>query len=223
MKTLAFLLGSLCIATGLSAQAAPLTLEIDGIDTQGFIKPEHAYCIPAVTGHTKPGNNINVAVKWAAGAANVKSYALVMVDEDVPADFSNANKEGKVITASQQRRPFYHWLLVNIPATTTQIPAGADSNGTAVKPTGNTQYGTRAINDYSTATEIHGGYDGPCPPWNDERIHNYHFRLYALSTATIDGVANMKGQQVMEAIKPYIIDTAEVVGKYTLNPALIPK
>jgi phosphatidylethanolamine-binding protein (PEBP) family uncharacterized protein len=24
------------------------------------------------------------------------------------------------------------------------------------------------------------GYDGPCPPWNDERVHTYVFTLYAL-------------------------------------------
>jgi phosphatidylethanolamine-binding protein (PEBP) family uncharacterized protein len=24
------------------------------------------------------------------------------------------------------------------------------------------------------------GYDGPCPPWNDERMHHYIFTIYAL-------------------------------------------
>ena len=24
------------------------------------------------------------------------------------------------------------------------------------------------------------GYDGPAPPWNDQRVHRYHFTLFAL-------------------------------------------
>ena len=27
------------------------------------------------------------------------------------------------------------------------------------------------------------GYDGPCPPWNDELVHRYVFTLYALDVA----------------------------------------
>ena len=26
----------------------------------------------------------------------------------------------------------------------------------------------------------YGGYDGPCPPWNDERVHHYITTVYAL-------------------------------------------
>ena len=33
------------------------------------------------------------------------------------------------------------------------------------------------------------GYDGPFPPWNDERTHNYTFTVYALDLdlAPIEG------------------------------------
>jgi phosphatidylethanolamine-binding protein (PEBP) family uncharacterized protein len=30
------------------------------------------------------------------------------------------------------------------------------------------------------------GYDGPCPPWNDLRLHHYIFRLYALDVPRLD-------------------------------------
>ena len=29
------------------------------------------------------------------------------------------------------------------------------------------------------------GYDGPCPPWNDDLLHHYHFRVYALDVPTL--------------------------------------
>src|SRR3546814_13406313 len=29
------------------------------------------------------------------------------------------------------------------------------------------------------------GYDGPCPPWNDERVHRYHFEVIAMHALVI--------------------------------------
>ena len=31
----------------------------------------------------------------------------------------------------------------------------------------------------------YGGYDGPCPPWNDELLHHYRFTLYALDVPSL--------------------------------------
>lgn len=211
------------------AQAAfaqqPDTLQVsaEGINTQGFIEPKYAFCTAAETGHTKPGENFNVGLRWMGGPDEAKSYAIVMVDEDVPADFSTANKEGKIVEESAPRRPFYHWVLANIPANITSIPAGAESNSTRAKPAGVSSYGVSAINDYSHNDVVQGGYDGPCPPWNDERVHNYHFRVYALRVDKIDGVEKMDGRQVMDAITPHIMASGEVVGKYTTNPKLVQK
>lgn len=64
------------------------------------------------------------------------------------------------------------------------------------------------------------GYDGPCPPWNDEIIHHYVFTLYALDVprCAVDG--RFTGQDVRAAIADHVLAEAKLTGTYTLNPAL---
>ena len=38
----------------------------------------------------------------------------------------------------------------------------------------------------STLGGLYSGYDGPCPPWNDERPHRYVFTVHALSVPRLD-------------------------------------
>ena len=66
------------------------------------------------------------------------------------------------------------------------------------------------------------GYDGPCPPWNDERVHHYIFRLYALDVPRLDLAARFTCADVLNAIHGHIIDEAQLIATYTLNPALAP-
>jgi Raf kinase inhibitor-like YbhB/YbcL family protein len=62
------------------------------------------------------------------------------------------------------------------------------------------------------------GYDGPCPPWNDEIVHHYVFTLYALDVArcTLDG--RFTGQDVRAAIAGHVLAEARLTGTYSLNP-----
>lgn len=198
----------------------PLKVTVEGINADGFIDDKYAFCVIAAQGHTKPGENFNVGIQWQAGPVGTKSYAVIVVDKDVPADFTNANKEGKTLPVSQERRDFYHWVLVDVPTTITAIASGEDSRGQQVKPVGVVPHGLTGINDYSGGENMHGGYDGPCPPWNDERMHHYHFQVYALDVAKLNLTGNLTGPQAMEAIKQHAIAFGEVVGKYTTNPKL---
>lgn len=219
----AFILGIIVMNVIFSAHASPqtvptLSVTAQGINPQGFIEPKHAFCIPSSSDHQSPGENINIGLKWASGPSGTKSYAILAVDNDVPKDFSPANKEGQMIPASAERRPFYHWVLLDIPFSRTQIEAGLDSNSTDIKPIGATAYGVRGINDYSTESETRGGYDGPCPPWNDEKIHQYHFKVYALSADNLGGTGRLTGPQALELITPYILATGTAIGHYSMTP-----
>jgi Raf kinase inhibitor-like YbhB/YbcL family protein len=64
------------------------------------------------------------------------------------------------------------------------------------------------------------GYDGPCPPWNDELVHNYIFRLYALDVPRLDLPATFTGADLRKAIFGHILDEAQLIASYTLNPQL---
>jgi Raf kinase inhibitor-like YbhB/YbcL family protein len=66
---------------------------------------------------------------------------------------------------------FWHWLVVNIPATTTELPLDAGNPNTGKLPAGALQ----------TRTDLgKPGYGGPCPPQNDHP-HRYIFTVFAVS------------------------------------------
>ena len=62
------------------------------------------------------------------------------------------------------------------------------------------------------------GYDGPCPPWNDEIIHHYHFTLYALDLDRCPVEGKFAGPDVLEAIEGHVLGKASLVGTYAIYP-----
>jgi Raf kinase inhibitor-like YbhB/YbcL family protein len=152
-----------------------------------------------------------------------------MVDPDVPAGdaMDRFNQEGQTITEEDERQNFYHWVLVDIPAGTTGLAKGADSEGITDKgkPIGPTEHGVRGVNDYTLFMTgdmegQYGGYDGPCPPWNDERVHRYTFRVYALDVPSLNLSGAFTGPEVQAAMEGHVLAQGEAVGLYTLNPEL---
>jgi Raf kinase inhibitor-like YbhB/YbcL family protein len=206
-----------------------LNVKAEGIGSDGYIEPDYAYCIPAASGHVKEGNDKSIGLYWSGAPAGTKSFAIIGVDTDVPTVFDDAGKEGKILSASMPRRNFYHWVLFDIPKENSQIPANTDSNGMVQhgKTELKTPYGTRGVNDYAPFMAsnpdkkgVYAGYDGPCPPWNDALVHHYHFKVLALDVASLDLKGQVTGTQAEAAIAPHIIAQGEVVGLYTLNPAV---
>jgi phosphatidylethanolamine-binding protein (PEBP) family uncharacterized protein len=66
----------------------------------------------------------------------------------------------------------------------------------------------------------YGGYDGPCPPWNDEIIHHYHFAVFALDIPSLGLSGTFGGPEVLAAMKGHVLAEGEWIGTYTLNPAM---
>jgi Raf kinase inhibitor-like YbhB/YbcL family protein len=213
-----------------AAAMKKLKVTVEGVRNNAAIPAENAFCVPAPTGHTTSGANKNPAIKWSKGPAGTQSYAIIVVDTDVPSVFDDANKEGRTIAKSLKRRDFYHMVLVDIPASETELAMGADSAGITAKgkPPGATPNGLRGVNDYSDAMSgdmagKYGGYDGPCPPWNDEIVHHYHFIVYALDVPSLGLTGHFGGADAQAAIAKHALAKGEVVGTYTQNPALMKK
>jgi Raf kinase inhibitor-like YbhB/YbcL family protein len=222
------LLSSPALGKQAAAREAPLPKELKvslgGVKEGEAIPAKLAFCTADGKGATKDGGNRNPSVNWTKGPAETKSYVLLVVDKDVPASFELANQKGKVIPEKFKRQDFYHWALVDIPANVTGVPQGKLSRGVIKggKKPGKTAYGTQGQNDYATFMEgTYGGYDGPCPPWNDERLHHYYFQVYALDVKELGLKEGFTGKDVLKALDGHIVGKGETVGTYSTNPKLL--
>ena len=207
----------LALGSGGAAGPAALTVTLVGIGPGGFLPGTYASCVPAADGHAAPGPDRNPEVRWSAGPPGTRSYAIITDDPDAPSSFGDANKEGRTLPVDAPRTTFYHWVLVDVPATIARIGAGVDSNGPSPKPPGPTAHGVRGVNGMGPA---HGGYDGPCPPWNDLRVHHYHFTVYALDVDSLGLTGSFTGPQVLAAMQGHVLAQGEAVGLYSTNPSV---
>ena len=194
------------------------------------IPAEFAFCAPDPKSHVVLSRNRNPDLAWSEVPAGTKSFALVCHDYDVPSKGDDVNQEGRTIPAKLPRVDFYHWVLVDLPASATSISPGEFSAG--VTPRGKSgpagPRGTRqGINDYTgwfagdkDMAGDYFGYDGPCPPWNDMIVHHYVFTLYALDVDKCAVSGKFKGPDVLAAIKGHVLAEARLTGLYSLNPSV---
>src|SRR5581483_1697559 len=103
------------------------------------------------------GGNKSPHIAWSGAPAGTKNFAVHCHDPDAP-------------TGSG----FWHWVVVNIPASATALPAGAGGGSTL--PAGALQVRT----DFGKP-----GYGGPCPPEGDHP-HRYFFTVFAVDTEKLD-------------------------------------
>ncbi|HEV3179880.1 MAG TPA: YbhB/YbcL family Raf kinase inhibitor-like protein [Steroidobacteraceae bacterium] len=132
------------------------------------------------------GNNVSPALKWSGAPAGTKSFALLVHDPDAP-------------TGSG----WWHWVVHNIPASTTSLPAGAGDPKKNLMPAGVVQGRT----DYGTV-----GYGGPCPP--PGKPHRYQFRIYALKVAKLEVPADASAALVGFNVRAQELGHAELTGLY---------
>jgi hypothetical protein len=180
--------------------------------------------------HVTLSANRNPHLAWSGAPAATKSFVLTCHDHDVPSRPDDVNQEGREVPASLPRVDFFHWVLVDIAASTTRIDAGAYSHEVTPRGKGGpaAPNGTRqGINDYTAwfkgDHDMEGdyyGYDGPCPPWNDSIVHHYLFTIHAIDVDAVPLDGRFTGAEVRRAIEGHVLASASVTGTYTLNPRL---
>ena len=132
--------------------------------------------------YTCSGEDISPPLSWIGIPANAKSMALVVDDPDAPAG------------------TWVHWVLYNIPAEVTSLPAGIPKIATVPNT------GTQGSNDFRRI-----GYGGPCPP--PGKSHRYYFKLYALDT-TLNLNPGTTKVAVERALQGHILAQGQLMGKY---------
>ncbi len=207
-----------------------MILSSTDFDNGEQIPEKLAFCKPDPGSNVGLSTNCNPHLKWIGAPDGVQSFALLCCDPDVPSRPDDVNQAGKTVPESLPRIDFYHWVLIDIPLSITEIASG--SHSFEVTPGGKSAddapSGMRhGINDYtlwfSGDNDMGGeyfGYDGPCPPWNDSIMHHYHFTVYALDVESLSVSGSFTGQQAAEAMQDHVLDHASLVGTYALNPEL---
>jgi Raf kinase inhibitor-like YbhB/YbcL family protein len=205
-------------------------LASSSFDDGAPIPPQYAFCAPDAKTHVTLSKNLNPHLAWTEVPAGTKSFAIVCHDPDVPSQGDDVNQEGRTVPRSLARVDFFHWVLADLPASATGVKAGEFSSAVTArgKPGPEAPHGARqGINDYTgwfaSDAEMAGdyyGYDGPCPPWNDEIAHRYVFTVYALDVAKLPVQGAFGGNDVRKAVQGHVLAQAAITGRYTLNPAV---
>lgn len=132
---------------------------------------------------TGDGKDISPQLQWTAGPAGTKSYALSVEDPDAPGG------------------TWWHWILINIPASVTQLSEAASRSKNL--PAGSFE----GKNDFEKL-----GYNGPMPPKGQN--HHYQFKVVALD-AKLTLSPGCTKQQYESAIKGHIIGQGYLIGTYS--------
>jgi Raf kinase inhibitor-like YbhB/YbcL family protein len=104
------------------------------------------------------GENLSPQLAWSNPPEGTKSFVVTVYDPDAP-------------TGSG----WWHWVVYDIPAATTELPAGAGS-GKSELPKGASQGRT----DFGSK-----GFGGACPPPGD-KPHRYIFTVHALKIEKLE-------------------------------------
>ena len=135
--------------------------------------------------HTCQGKDISVPLAWSGPPPGTRSLALIVDDPDAP-------------DPKAPKMTWVHWVLYDIPPSTTGVPAGMTS--------GKLSSGAReGLNDWQRT-----GYGGPCPPIGR---HRYFHKLYALDTVLPD-LGRPDKAALEEAMKGHVLGHVELVGTY---------
>ena len=178
----AFLTSFAALSTACAQKPAMFTLTSPDVHAGQTIPMKHVF-----KGMTCTGENISPALSWSGAPAGTKSFAITVYDPDAP-------------TGSG----WWHWVVYNIPANVTSLPAGAGDPKSGLMPKGAVQGNT----DFGTA-----GYGGPCPPVGDAP-HHYHFTIYALDVDKMDIPAGVTAANVGFNIHFHTLGKAELVALF---------
>lgn len=144
---------------------------------------EHLAAPQLFNGFGCTGDNISPHLAWENVPPETQSLAITAFDPDAP-------------TGSG----WWHWTVVNIPPTVSQLPSGAGDKESGKLPGGAVQ----GRNDFGYA-----GFGGACPPAGD-KPHHYRFTVWALNTPTLPIDAQSSGALVGFMIHNHAIASAQL-------------
>jgi Raf kinase inhibitor-like YbhB/YbcL family protein len=132
---------------------------------------------------TCKGANTSPVLAWTGAPSDTKSFAVVLTDLSIN---------------------LVHWVIYDIPATATGLPAAVEN-----------VYAPGAVAGAHQTVSVHApvvGYYGPCPPV----MHTYQFAVYALDVAPLPGAtATTMRPEAIAAIQAHRLGGGTLTGTFT--------
>ena len=177
-----FLLASMAFEVG--AQDAPETISVtsSAFDHHGMV-PES---------NSAYGENVSIDLTWADLPEGTQQLALICDDPIV-------------VEIGMMEQPFVHWVMYNIPASASGLPAGLPSDATLEME--GLEGAVNGLNGLGRS-----GYFGPRPPANGQ-LHAYHFRVYALDDA-LNLEPGLGKAELLDAMNGHVLATGMLMGHY---------
>lgn len=141
---------SLLIFISLAAIAEAQTFTLKSKDIGGQATMKQVF-----NGFGCTGDNISPELYWENAPEGTNSFAVTIHDPDAP-------------TGSG----FWHWVIFDIPGSTTELKSDAGNLSKGLAPAGSVQ----SVTDFGKP-----GYGGPCPPAG-HGYHQYLITVYALKS-----------------------------------------
>ena len=170
MKTILPCVALLWLLT--AGQAAAMSLVSADIAPNSTIASRHIY--PRCG-----GGNLSPQLTWSGAPKRTRSFTVTMIDLDV------------------RPHQWSHWILVDLPPTTTSLPRGLRT------PPGHAQV---LNSDFGDAA-----YDGPCPP-KHSGLHHYQITIWALPSPVAPLRSGYRATDVVQRLTKLAIDHASLIG-----------
>jgi Raf kinase inhibitor-like YbhB/YbcL family protein len=135
----------------------------------------------------EPGaGNLSPQLSWSGFPAATKSFVVTCYDPDAPTPSG-----------------FWHWVLVDLPASTTSLPRGAGSTGGSLPGSA-----FHLRNDMSSPE-----YAGAAPPPGDQ-VHRYYFVVHAVDVDQLGVAADSSAAVASFMLAFHTLARAQLVPTY---------
>jgi Raf kinase inhibitor-like YbhB/YbcL family protein len=134
------------------------------------------------------GGNTSPQLAWSGFPAQTEGFVVTCFDPDAPTPSG-----------------FWHWVLVGLDASTTELPQGAGAQGDAQLPKG----AFHIRGDFGTPA-----YAGAAPPPGDAP-HRYFFVVHAIDVPALDVDASVSPAVVSFNLAFHTLARAQIVPTYS--------